>query len=115
MTKQQLLIWYIKVYWRFLGKKIIYKIGEGVKTLSSEKYTITENDLVMVGDNLEKLFKVIDSCKYSEHIEVAERCADVFSTRFPFALIISNVVNKKIDKLRPKLRSYYEISESNLN
>ena len=104
MTQTQL-TWFIKVQIRLLKKRFyLYKISD---KLSSRKYELTSIDFENAGDALEKILKIINTCKFSEQIENTENIIDTFSLRFPFALIVQKILYHKLEKKRKDVRSYY--------
>lgn len=112
MTKKDLKK-FIKINFRYFGKKLHLSISDTLGKINPEKgkFSVSDEDIDNVSLNLEKMFRIIESCKYTEHIDVTERCANVFNKRFPFAVIINKILERKIENKRKTLAGYYEFNE----
>lgn len=73
-------------------------------------YDIKEEDIDAAGNALDKVFKVIESCKYIEQTDAAERYVKSYKKTFPFALVIEKILLRKIERKRSTL-DFWEIFE----
>lgn len=70
----------------------------------TSKYNITDKDIDMAGESLDKMIKIIDSCIYSEQLFAAEKYLELYSEKFPFTVIIEQIIKRKIYKKMHELQ-----------
>lgn len=109
MTKKDLQK-FIKINFKYVGRKLHIGVSDTLKKIdpSKGKYTVTDDDIDTVSIHLERLLKTIETCKYTEHIDGVEKCIEVFEKRFPFAVIINKILERKTEKKRETLPGYYD-------
>jgi len=101
----------IKVYFRFVRKRLNIVFISNTNRKLFHKYIVSNDDINNLSESVNKSFKIIDSCKYTEHIDVAENYIKIFSERFPFASIIEEVLNHTSTKKRSELKGFYDFTE----
>jgi len=94
----------IRIYKWYFRKRLIYHI----KSISTNKFANIDNNIDDIDKCLNKINKVIDSCIYVEQLDTAERCINVFISRFPFSIVLNKLLNKRILSKRLELPYYYE-------
>ena len=93
---------HLKIYFRFTKKKI-----KRIAKIKLSPISISDRDIEGAYEGLEKVFKIIQSCKYIEHIDVAERYVEQYKKVFPFAIIVGEILDKKIINSRMKKESIH--------
>jgi len=100
----------VHVYFRFVRKRLNIIFISNLKKQKNHKYLLNDDDIDILSDAIEKSFKIIESCKYTEQLLVAEKYNQIFSERFPFALIIEEIFNHLVQKKMQSLKSFYDFS-----
>lgn len=112
MKKPKVIGRYVRMYAYHSSKKMILGLKDVLESKSPVKsYEIKDEDIENAGIALDKIFKIIDSCKYVEHIECTERYIKAYKQKFPFALIIEKILLKKIEKKRVNLNHWEFVEE----
>lgn len=89
----------------YFDDKLTVKIRNFIDDrIFTSKYNITDKDIDMAGEYLDKMFKIIDSCVYAEQLFTAEKYLELYSNKFPFAVIIEQITKRKIYKKMQELQ-----------
>ena len=116
MRKPKVIGRYIRMHVFFSGKKMILTMKDVLdKKSPMRSYDIKEEDIDAAGNALDKVFKVIESCKYIEQTEVAERFVKAYKESFPFALVIEKILLRKLEIKRQGLNFWEHIEENELS
>jgi hypothetical protein len=110
MTKTKVFGRYIRMY-VFQYKKRFSLILRDVFVSRSpiKRFDVTTMDIDRAGDALDKVFKVIDSCKYVEQTEGAEQFINLYKEQFPFAVVIEKILKRKVEKKRLTLEYWKHV------
>lgn len=76
-----------------------------------KSFDIKDEDIDAAGEALDKVFKVIDSCKYVEQTEGAINYIIAYKEKFPFALVIEKILMRKVEKKRTGLNYWNYIAD----
>lgn len=100
---------FIKIVTYSFRKKLILRITNFIDSKNPiQNYTVTEDDIDLAGDVMDKLFKMIESCKYFEQLEVADKYVNQYEKSFPFAIILVQILRRKILK-KMKTTEFYDL------